>query len=73
MELENSWKLAIGITLGVCMLIFGAVFWNSATEDYYNPLNEVTYEINSCLVEHTSISGGRRVGMNARMHRQVSM
>ena len=31
------------------MLIFGAVFWNSATEDYYNPLNEVTYEINSCL------------------------
>tara|TARA_B110000014_G_scaffold261930_1_gene254730 strand:- start:305 stop:619 length:315 start_codon:yes stop_codon:yes gene_type:complete len=48
-ELENSWKLAIGITLGVCMLIFGAVFWNSATEDYYNPLNEDTYEINSCL------------------------
>jgi len=31
------------------MLVFGSVFWNSATEDYYNPLNEKTYEINSCL------------------------
>ncbi len=36
------------------MLVFGSVFWNSATEDYYNPLNEETYEINSCLqyMEH---------------------
>ena len=49
MELKQSWKLAIGITLGICMLIFGSVFWNSATEDYYNKLNGETYEINSCL------------------------
>ena len=31
------------------MLIFGTVFWDSATEDYYNKLNEETYEIDSCL------------------------
>ena len=31
------------------MLIFGSVFWNTATEDYYNKLNGETYEIDSCL------------------------
>ena len=49
MEIENYWKLVIGITFGVCMLVFGSVFWASATEDYYNKLNGETYEINSCL------------------------
>ena len=49
MKIENSAKLTIGITLGLCMLIFGSVFWNSATEDYYSVLNEKTYEINNCL------------------------
>ena len=49
MEIETSWKLAIGITFGVCMLIFGSVFWNSATEDYYNPVHNETYKIDSCL------------------------
>ena len=49
MEIENYWKLVIGITFGVCMLVFGSVFWNTATEDYYNKLNGETYEINSYL------------------------
>lgn len=49
MKIENSWKLVIGITFGVCMLVFGSVFWGSATEDYYNKLNGETYEIDSCL------------------------
>ena len=49
MEIENYWKLVIGITFGVCMLVFGSVFWNTATEDYYNKLYGETYEINSCL------------------------
>ena len=49
MEIENYWKLVIGITFGVGMLVFGSVFWNTATEDYYNKLNGETYEINSCL------------------------
>ena len=49
MFVEEYWKLVIGTTLGVCLLIFGAVFWESATEDYYNKLNGVTYEIDSCL------------------------
>ena len=31
------------------MLVFGSVFWNTATEDYYNKLNAETYEIDSCL------------------------
>ena len=31
------------------MLVFGSVFWNTATEDYYNKLNGETYEIDSCL------------------------
>tara|TARA_B100000614_G_scaffold227844_1_gene219242 strand:- start:651 stop:965 length:315 start_codon:yes stop_codon:yes gene_type:complete len=48
-EIENYWKLVIGITFGVCMLVFGSVFWNTATEDYYNKLNGETYEIDSCL------------------------
>ena len=49
MEIENYWKLVIGITFGVSMLEFGSVFWNSATEDYYNKLNGETYEIDNCL------------------------
>ena len=49
MEIENYWKLVIGITFGICMLVFGSVFWNTATEDYYNKLNGETYEIDSCL------------------------
>ena len=49
MEIENYWKLVIGITFGVCMLVFGSVFWNTATEDYYNKLNGETHEIDSCL------------------------
>ena len=49
MNIENSWKLVIGITFGVCMLVFGSVFWNSATEDYYNKLNGETYQIDDCL------------------------
>ncbi len=31
------------------MLVFGSVFWNSATEDYYNKLNGETYQIDDCL------------------------
>jgi hypothetical protein len=46
---EEYWKLVIGTTLGVCLLIFGTVFWDNATEDYYNKLNGETYEIDSCL------------------------
>ena len=42
-------KLVIGITLGLSFLIFGTVFWDSATEDYYNKLNGETYEIDSCM------------------------
>ena len=49
MDIEQYWKLTIGITLGLCLVIFGTVFWNSATEDYYNKLNAKTYEIDSCL------------------------
>ncbi len=49
MFVEEYWKIVIGTTLGVCLLIFGAVFWDSATEDYYNKLNEKTYEIDSCI------------------------
>jgi len=48
-KIENSWKLVIGITFGVCMLVFGSVFWNTATEDYYNKLNGETYQIDNCL------------------------
>ena len=49
MDIEQYWKLTIGITLGICLVVFGSVFWNSATEDYYNKLNAKTYEIDSCL------------------------
>ena len=31
------------------MLVFGSVFWTSATEDYYNKLNGETYRIDDCL------------------------
>ena len=31
------------------MLVFGSVFWNTATEDYYNKLNGETYEIETCI------------------------
>ena len=29
--------------------VFGSVFWNTATEDYYNKLNGETYQIDNCL------------------------
>ena len=48
MEIENYWKLVIGTTLGICLIVFGLAFWNSATEDYYNALNSQTYEFESC-------------------------
>ena len=49
MDIEQYWKLTIGITLGICLVFFGSVFWNSATEDYYNKLSAKTYEIDSFL------------------------
>ena len=49
MFIEEYWKLIIGITLGLSFLIFGTVFWDSATGDYYNKLNGETYEIESCI------------------------
>ena len=48
MEIKNYWKLVIGTTLGICLIVFGLAFWNSATEDYYNTLNSQTYEFESC-------------------------
>jgi len=48
-SIEEYWKLVIGITLGLSFLIFGTVFWDSATEDYHNKLNGKTYEIESCI------------------------
>ena len=48
MEIKDYWKLVIGITLGISLVIFGLAFWNSATEDYTSHLNEKTYEITSC-------------------------
>ena len=48
MEIQDQWKLVIGTTLGICLVVFGLVFWNSATEDYVSHLNEKTYEIGSC-------------------------
>jgi len=47
-EIEPYWKITIGITLGICLIIFGLAFWINATEDYYSHLNEKTYEIESC-------------------------
>jgi len=47
-EIENYWKLVIGATLGISLIIFGLAFWNSATEDYTSHLNDKTYEITSC-------------------------
>lgn len=49
MFIEEYWKLIIGITLGLSLLIFGTVFWDSATGDYYNKLNGETYEIETCI------------------------
>ena len=49
MFIEEYWKLIVGITLGLSFVIFGTVFWDSATEDYYNKLNGETYEIDSCI------------------------
>ena len=49
MFIEDYWKLIIGITLGLSFLIFGTVFWDSATDEYYNKLNGETYEIESCI------------------------
>ena len=46
---EEYWKLIVGITLGLSFLIFGTVFWDSATDEYYNKLNGETYEIESCI------------------------
>ena len=48
MFVEEYWKLVIGATLGVCLLIFGAVFWESATEDVYNPVSEKTNKVETC-------------------------
>ena len=45
---EKYWKLVIGTTLGICLLIFGTVFWDSGTEDYYNPVTEQTNKIETC-------------------------
>tara|TARA_B100002052_G_C15799117_1_gene560203 strand:- start:697 stop:999 length:303 start_codon:yes stop_codon:yes gene_type:complete len=47
--IQGYQTLAIGLTLGLSFLIFGIVFWDSATEDYYNKLNGETYEIDSCI------------------------
>jgi hypothetical protein len=47
--IEEYWKLVIGITLGLSFVIFGTVFWDSATEDYYEKLNNKTYKIESCI------------------------
>jgi hypothetical protein len=47
-EIENYWKLVIGATLGISLIIFGLAFWNSATEEYTSHLNDETYEITSC-------------------------
>ena len=49
MFIEEYWKLVIGITLGLSLLVFGTVFWDSATGDYYNKLNGETYEIETCI------------------------
>jgi len=43
-DIEQYWKLTIGITLGICLVVFGSVFWNSATEDYYNKLTNKKYK-----------------------------
>ena len=45
---EEYWKLIVGITLGLSFLIFGIVFWDSATGDYYSNLSQKNYEIENC-------------------------
>tara|TARA_Y100001960_G_C14237854_1_gene616901 strand:+ start:94 stop:408 length:315 start_codon:yes stop_codon:yes gene_type:complete len=45
---EEYWKLIVGITLGLSFLIFGTVFWDSATGDYYSNLSQKNYEIETC-------------------------
>ena len=62
MFVEEYWKLVIGTTLGVCLLIFGAVFWESATEDVYNPVSEKTNKVETCsdYMEYPMYSIGDR-------------
>ena len=48
MEIQDYWKLVIGTTLGVSLIVFGLAFWNSATEDHYNPVTEKTHDIETC-------------------------
>ena len=48
MEIQDYWKLVIGITLGVSLIVFGLAFWNSAVEDHYNPVTEKTHVIETC-------------------------
>ena len=48
MFIEEYWKLIVGITLGLSFLIFGTVFWDSATGDYYSNLSQKNYEIETC-------------------------
>ena len=48
MEIQDYWKLVIGVTIGICLIIFGLAFWNNATEDRYNPVTEKTHEIKTC-------------------------
>ena len=62
MFIKEYWKLVIGTTLGVCLLIFGAVFWESATEDVYNPVSEKTNKVETCsdYMEYPMYSIGDR-------------
>ena len=48
MEIKDYWKLVIGTTFGICLLVFGLVFWDGATTDYTSHLIGKTYEITSC-------------------------
>ena len=48
MEIQDYWKLVIGITLGVSLIVFGLAFWYSAVEDHYNPVTEKTHVIETC-------------------------
>ena len=48
MLIQGYQKLVIGITIGLSFLIFGTVFWDSATEDYYNPVSEKTNKVGTC-------------------------
>ena len=48
MNITEYWKTIIGVTLGISLLVFGLVFWNSATEDYYNPVTDQTNKVETC-------------------------